>query len=84
MELLFEEKVNKATPQAVTDSGSLEIVPFTGGYSAAENYDYYSNSAHIKKGPQPAAKVSKIYLFQGTDGLHLFFFHNCDNCYYWV
>ena len=67
---------------ALTDSGYLEIIPFFGQYTAMDNYDYYSNSAHIHLGPQTEARVSKIYLFQATDGLHLFFFHNCDECNY--
>lgn len=78
LKILFMD--SNRTPYASTDSGYLEIVPFSGSYTAEENYDYYSNSGHIHSGPQPEARVSKIYLFQATDGLHLFFFHNCDEC----
>jgi hypothetical protein len=78
MILLFKD--SKASYTANTDNGSIHIVPFSGPYTGSDNYSYSSASAHIQSGPETEAFVSKIYLFQGTDGLFLFFFHNCDNC----
>lgn len=47
--------------------------------SGAENYAYYSASAHPWYGPDPEGFSSHIFFFEGTDGLMLTFFSNVDS-----
>ena len=54
------------------------VSSYTGGKTAAANYGYYSASAHPINGPNPEAYKSKMYMYEGADGLSFGFFHNVD------
>ncbi|MCB0391257.1 MAG: hypothetical protein KDD58_08200 [Bdellovibrionales bacterium] len=54
------------------------IVPFNGNTTAVKNYNYYSASAHPLVGPAPAGFDSKVFFYEGKDGLALNFFFNID------
>ena len=71
LNLLFEDPV-----KIPTVSVSSDITPFTGGLTALGNYNYHDASAHLTYGPGSDIYVSKIYFYEGSDGLHLFFHHN--------
>ncbi len=55
-----------------------DIVSYTGELSSAENYGYYSASAHPVVGPEPLGFETNVYFYEGTDGLALTFFSNLD------
>ncbi len=62
------------------------IESYSGGLTGAANFGYSSASAHPVNGPTPAPYVSWLYMYEGTDGLSLGFFHNIDaggNTAYW-
>ncbi len=54
------------------------VSSYSGGKTAVANYGYYSASAHPISGPTPEAYKSKMYLYEGADGLSFGFFHNVD------
>ncbi|MCB0341445.1 MAG: hypothetical protein H6626_13820 [Pseudobdellovibrionaceae bacterium] len=67
------------------DDGSIEnekflgsIVPYQGDKSAAENYNYYSASAHPYIGPKPDEFSSHVFFYEGSDGLTFNFYFNID------
>ncbi len=55
------------------------IVSYKGSETAANNYNYYSASAHPKIGPQPKPFASHVFFYNGPEGLSLNFFHNIDD-----
>ena len=57
---------------------SGEIVSYSGNFSAAENYNYYSFSAHPIVGPQPKGQNINIFFYENSEGLYLNFFANKD------
>jgi hypothetical protein len=59
-----------------------QVVPFKGGFSAKENYDHRSDSAHPKIGPQPRDLEFFAYLYEGKDGLSFFFHQGKDESTY--
>lgn len=67
-----------------TDSNGIKdtflghVYAYSGGLTAADNYDYYSASAHPIIGPTPVGYESKMYFYEGTDGLSFGMFHNID------
>ena len=84
LDLLFKDSV--FTP---TVSISVDVTPFPGNLTATANYNYYDASAHLTHGPGSDIYVSKIYFYEGTDGLYLFFHHNIhgqggENCVNWT
>ncbi|MCB9073411.1 MAG: hypothetical protein H6623_07295 [Bdellovibrionaceae bacterium] len=54
------------------------IVSYSGEFSAADNYNYYSASAHPKIGPTPSGFKANIFFYEGSDGLVLNLFSNID------
>jgi len=54
------------------------VSAYAGGLGSVANYNYFSASAHPIKGPGPAAYMSKMYMYEGTDGLSFGFFHSID------
>jgi hypothetical protein len=54
------------------------IHSYSGGIGSVANYNYYSVSAHPTNGPAPEAYKSKMYMYEGSDGLSFGFFHNVD------
>lgn len=54
------------------------VSSYTGLMGSVANYNYFSASAHPVNGPAPMAYMSKMYMFEGTDGLSFGFFHNID------
>ena len=67
-----------------TDSNGVKdtflgyIHAYSGSLTGANNYDYYSASAHPIVGPTPVGYESKMYFYEGTDGLSFGMFHNID------
>ena len=61
------------------DEQPIEIMAYENDKSAAENYNFFSWSAHPHAGPSPAPYTSYAYLHRGSDGLSLQLFHNLDN-----
>lgn len=51
---------------------------YTGGIDAAANYNFFSASAHPVNGPNPEAYKSKMFMYEGSDGLSFSVFHNID------
>ncbi len=62
----------------VADTEPVEIISYKGAYSSADNYNYYSWSAHPIIGPNPEGYKSHAYLYEGSDGLSLQFYFNKD------
>lgn len=54
------------------------IVSYSGNDSGAENYNFYSDSAHPIIGPSPFGYEAQIFFFDGSDGLSLNFYANID------
>jgi len=54
------------------------VMSYSGGLSAYDNYNYFFESAHPVNGPTPEIFKSKMYLYEGSDGLSFGFFHNID------
>ena len=57
---------------------SGEIVSYSGNLTAAENYNYYSFSAHPIVGPQPRGQNINVFFYENSEGLYLNFFANKD------
>lgn len=55
------------------------VSAFVGFENSVQNYGYVSASAHPIHGPTPEAYKSKMYLYEGSDGLSFGFFHNVDD-----
>ncbi len=62
----------------VKDTYLGTVEAYTGTESAADNYNFFSASAHPINGPTPEAYKSKMYMYDGPDGLSFGFFHNID------
>jgi len=62
----------------VADTEPVEVLSYKGEYSASENYNYYSVSAHPRIGPQPEGYAANVYFYEGSDGLTLQFYYNKD------
>ncbi len=45
------------------------VSPYTGTLTAANNYNYFSNSGHPVNGPTPMAQQGRIWFYEGSDGL---------------
>lgn len=65
------------------DDGNKDIylgsfVSYEGTETAAENYNYYSASAHPKIGPTPIDNKAHVFFYDGSDGLSLNFYSNID------
>jgi hypothetical protein len=56
--------------------GSFAV--YKGTQSAAENYNYYSASAHPLVGPTPSGFKTTVFFYEGPDGLAFNFFSNVD------
>jgi hypothetical protein len=54
------------------------FVAYSGTLTAANNYNYYSVSAHPITGPQPVGFKTTVFFYEGLDGLALNFFSNID------
>jgi hypothetical protein len=54
------------------------VSAYSGAQSAYDNMDYFSASVHPINGPAPEARRSKMFLYDGSDGLSFGFFHNID------
>jgi len=54
------------------------VKPYSGTETGALNYGYYNGAAHPHNGPNPAPKESRLYFYDGSDGLSLGMFHNID------
>ncbi len=69
----------------VKDSYLGQIQAFSGTESAVANYDYKSASYHQVNGPAAEAYKSKLFMYNGGDGLSFGFFHNIDGAgsQYW-
>ena len=68
-----------AVDAALTDEAYLgEIWSFEGDLNAAENFNYYSASAHPIVGPDPTGFETHVFFYEGPDGLSLNFFSNKD------
>lgn len=46
--------------------------------TSVDNYNYFSDSAHPIVGPIPDSFQSKVFFFEGSDGLSMNFFFNVD------
>lgn len=55
------------------------FVAYSGDKTAAENYNYYSASAHPLVGPTPVGNQTHVFFYEGSDGLSLNFYSNIDN-----
>lgn len=55
-----------------------EVSAFVGNISTADNYNYYSASAHPVHGPTPSGYQGNVFFYNGLDGLSLNFFFNVD------
>ncbi|UCE28879.1 MAG: hypothetical protein JSV85_06355 [Candidatus Bathyarchaeota archaeon] len=62
----------------VKDNFLGQVHAYSGGLTGADNYNWFSASAHPIAGPTPVGYESKMYFYQGTDGLSLGMFHNID------
>jgi len=62
----------------VEDKYQGSFVAYSGSETAKKNYNYYSASAHPIVGPNPSGFKSTVFFYEGSDGIHLFFFHNVD------
>ncbi len=60
------------------DTEPVEIISYKGQYNNADNYNYYSWSAHPHIGPNPDGYKSHAYLYEGPDGLSFQFYFNKD------
>ena len=68
-----------AVDAALTDEAYLgEIWSFEGDLNAADNFNYYSASAHPIVGPVPTGFETHVFFYEGPDGLTLNFFSNKD------
>lgn len=54
------------------------FVAYKGEKTMAENYNYYSVSAHPIVGPTPAGFAAHTFFYEGSDGLGLSFYANVD------
>lgn len=54
------------------------VVAYSGSETAAENYNYFSASAHPIQGPTPLGFEGNIFFYKGSDGLALNLFANVD------
>ena len=54
------------------------FVAYSGTMTAANNYNYYSASAHPITGPTPVGFKTTVFFYEGLDGLALTFFSNVD------
>lgn len=54
------------------------FIAYEGSKLAAENYNYYSASAHPIVGPTPSGFKSTVFFYQDTHGLSFNFFSNVD------
>ena len=54
------------------------IVSYSGEETVANNYNYYSASAHPIVGPTPAGFETHVFFYEGSDGLALNFYSNID------
>ncbi len=60
--------------QVLKDKNFLgEIVAYQGTESGFENYHYQSASAHLHHGPALSVGNIKVFMYQGSDGLSLFY-----------
>ena len=55
------------------------IVSYSGNETVADNYNYYSFSAHPNIGPQPIGFHLNVFFYEGEDGLGFNFFANIDS-----
>ncbi len=60
------------------DTEPVEIISYKGQYTNADNYNYYSWSAHPHIGPNPDGYKSHAFLYEGPDGLSFQFYFNKD------
>jgi len=60
------------------DTEPVEIISYKGQYNNADNYNYYSWSAHPHIGPNPDGYKSHAFLYEGPDGLSFQFYFNKD------
>lgn len=74
--LIYLDPSNSGVVMQANYLGS--IVSFEGNQTAAENYNYYSHSAHPVKGPKPIGFEENVFFYKGKDGLALNFFANID------
>lgn len=56
-----------------------DLSPFSGPISGADNYNYYSASAHPVYGPSTVQGYLNAYMYEGSDGASLLFFSDKDN-----
>lgn len=76
---ILEVYLDPDSTGAVVEENYLgSIVSYTGSLSSADNYNYYSASAHPVKGPNPVGFEAKNFFYNGTDGLSYNFFANVD------
>jgi hypothetical protein len=54
------------------------IMAYSGDMSAEKNYNWHSWSAHPINGPKPEGWTSKLFFYEGTDGLTLNMIYNVD------
>jgi hypothetical protein len=62
----------------VKDTYLGTVSGYSGGAASVPNYNYSSASAHPINGPTPEAYRSKMFLYEGSDGLSFSAFHNID------
>ncbi len=62
----------------IADTEPVEIISYKGQFKAADNYNYFSWSAHPHIGPSPQGYKSHAYLYEGPDGLSFQFYYNKD------
>lgn len=63
----------------VKDTYMGSIYWYAGPHTTVNNYNYSSASAHPLVGPNPEAYKSKMFFYNGPDGVSFNFFHNIDN-----
>ncbi len=54
------------------------IVSYQGEETAADNFNYFSESAHPIIGPVPIGFETNVFFYEGSDGLALTFYANID------
>ena len=54
------------------------VVSYAGDLTAADNYNYYSASAHPVVGPTPVGFEANVFFYEDSQGIALNFFANID------
>jgi hypothetical protein len=62
----------------VKDAFLGSVLAYSGSDTGAANYNFYSDSAHPIAGPTPVGYETKMYFYEGSDGLSFGMFHNVD------